>query len=84
MKTLVGYDRHGTALHFGDYVIYDPGYKVEIGRVTGSRDDETIFVCYHSGDTAAATSLSRVRKIENQYVIQSTSLGGGRFDQQTD
>ncbi len=81
MSSIVGYDKHGNALYSGDYVIYDSGYQVEIGRVTSSRGNETIFVCYHSGDTAAATALSMVQKIENQYVILSTSLGGGRFDQ---
>lgn len=84
MNAIIGYDRDGNCLHRGDYVIFDPGYKVEIGRVSSSRNGKTVFICYHGGDTAAATDQTLIRKIENQYVIESTSLGGGRFDEQTD
>lgn len=80
MSAIIGYDRYGNCLYRGDYVIFDPGYKVEIGRVSSYRDAKTVFVYYHSGDTAEATAQSLIRKIENQYVIQSTSLGGGIFD----
>lgn len=40
---------------FGDWVVYDPGYKEpEIGRVTEDRGDSA-FVCYHTGCTASST-----------------------------
>ena len=40
---------------FGDWVVYDPGYKdPEIGRVTEDKG-ESAFVCYHAGCTAAST-----------------------------
>lgn len=81
MKIIVGYDKHGNALHSGDYVVYDPGYKeVEIGRVSSCRNDRSVFVCYHAGDSAAATDQSMIRKISNQEMILLTALGGNQFD----
>lgn len=46
---------------FGDWVVYDPGYKEpEIGRVTEDRGDSA-FVCYHTGCTASSTYKRSLR-----------------------
>ena len=41
---------------FGDWVVYDPGYKQQFGRVTEVRG-ESAFVCDGWGCTAASTPL---------------------------
>lgn len=46
--------------NFGDWVVYDPGCKQEIGRVTECRETSA-FVCYHQGCTAASTPLEHLR-----------------------
>lgn len=48
--------------NYGDWVIYDPGYKTEIGRVT---EDKGTFVgaCYHLGCTAAFTNREYLRPV---------------------
>lgn len=38
------------AYRFGDLVVYDPGHKRDIGRVTECRK-ESAFVCYGLGCT---------------------------------
>lgn len=37
---------------FGDWVVYDPGYKQQIGRVTECRE-HSAFACYSLGCTKA-------------------------------
>lgn len=39
-------DNHQPAFSFGDWVVYDPGYKQEIGRVTEDKG-KLVSVCYH-------------------------------------
>ena len=59
----------------GDLIIYQCGESFQIGRIkrltTGGA-----FVWYHEGDTAARTPFDSMHKLENAYVIQSTTLGG--------
>lgn len=64
----------------GDYVVYlkyEAG--VEIGRVAKVTKDGA-FVCYHLGETAALTPFDKLAIIHNDYVINKTGLGGGRFE----
>lgn len=70
-----------TTFEFGDYVVYDNGYKTEIGRVA-SCNDEKAFVCYHAGCTAASTSKSMLRKAtEDEIKSVDVSIGHHRFDE---
>lgn len=63
----------------GDYVVYQGSQGLELGRVASVGDDETYFVCFHSGCTSAATPETKLEPIINSYVIQKTSLGYNRF-----
>ena len=62
----------------GEYVIYQNGDQYEIGRIKRLCEDGA-FVCYHEGETAAATPYDRMHKLLNRYVIKDTSLGGKVF-----
>lgn len=66
---------------FGDWVVYDPGYKEpEIGRVTEDRG-ESAFVCYHTGCTAASTYKRSLRRAtEAEILAASGGIGHHRFD----
>lgn len=63
---------------FGDYVVYD---NHELGRVARCMGD-TVFVCYHSGCTAAATTASMLRLASSTEIsqYQGEPLGYHRFD----
>ena len=59
----------------GQYIIYQNVSRFEIGKIkrltpTGA------FVWYSSGDTAAKTPYDCMHPLENEYVIEKTSLGG--------
>ena len=62
------------------YVVYVNGDRFEIGRVVRVCEDGA-FVCYHEGETAAKTPFDCMHRLMNEYVIKSTTLGGGRFDE---
>ena len=65
---------------FGDWVVYDPGDKQEIGRVTECRD-KSVFVCYTQGCTAASTPLEYLRPATRAEVEKaSAGIGFHRFD----
>ena len=65
---------------FGDWVVYDPGYKKEIGRVTECRE-LSAFVCYHHGCTAASTPLEHLRPATDAEIAQAPAgIGFHRFD----
>ena len=69
------------SFEFGDWVVYDTGYKMEIGRVTECRDDYA-FVCYHQGCTAAATPLEHLRPAKRGEIENADkSIGFHRFDE---
>lgn len=66
---------------FGDWVIYDPGYKQEIGRVTKC-GKASAFVCYSCGCTAAATPLEYLRPATDAEIADApTGIGFHRFDE---
>lgn len=50
-------------------------YKVEIGRIKKLCVDGA-FVYYHSGDTESKTNYSDLYKLNNEYSIVLTNLGG--------
>lgn len=65
---------------FGDWVVYDPGYKQEIGRVTEC-GESSAFVCYTSGCTAASTPLEYLRPATEQEIdCADKGIGFHRFD----
>ena len=65
---------------FGDWVVYDPGYKQEIGRVTECRE-LSAFVCYHQGCTAAPTLLKHLRPASDAEIAKAPGgIGFHRFD----
>lgn len=59
----------------GEYIIYVNGDRYEIGKIKRIVRDGA-FVWYSSGDTAAKTPFDCMHKLENEYVICETSLGG--------
>lgn len=65
----------------GEYIIYQNGDRYELGRIASLREDGA-FVCYHEGETAAATPYSTMHKLTNGYTIKETTIGGERFNEQ--
>ena len=64
----------------GDWVVYDPGYKQEIGRVTECYEDKA-YVCYHQGCTSASTPLKYLRLATDDEIAQAPEgIGYHRFD----
>lgn len=61
----------------GDMITYQNGERFEVGTIKKIRDDETVFVWYTTGDTAAATNVSDIKmfsqgdllKVSNQYAF---------------
>lgn len=49
----------------GQLVVYDPGYKIELGKVKRMNDlnPDTAYVWYHEGDTAVCTNVSKLYPI---------------------
>ncbi len=66
---------------FGDWVVYDPGYKgPEIGKVTEDKGDSAL-VCYHTGCTAASTDKRHLRRAtEAEIQAAPGGIGHHRFD----
>ena len=64
--------------HVGQYVVYRNGEKYELGRIA-SLKQQCAFVCYHEGETAAATPYHTIHPLKNAYTIKSTTLVGDRF-----
>lgn len=54
----------------GMLVIYDPGYKCELGKVKriNPRDNTTAFVWYHLCDTTACTKIKDLYPINERFV----------------
>lgn len=45
-------------IEVGSWVVYNPGYRIELGRVAKISDDGTkAFVCYSQGCTSASTEI---------------------------
>lgn len=59
----------------GMLVIYDPGYKVEFGKVKRLNGDGTkAFVWYHCGDTAACTRIEDLYPVEKEFVLKHKDM----------
>ena len=66
--------------NFGDWVVYDPGYKQEIGRVAECRE-RSAFVCYDFGCTARSTPLEYLRPATDAEGARAhAGIGFHRFD----
>lgn len=69
---------------FGDWVVYDPGYKKEIGRVAKvSPNGKSVWVCYHEGCTAASTPVEYLSPYNPEVHTDLTpndKIGFHRFD----
>ena len=64
----------------GEFVLYRNGDRCELGRVLSNRDPRTVFVCYSAGETAAATPVRCLSKLENLWDgCGPMDLGGARF-----
>lgn len=71
-----------TVFERGDWVVHDPGYKREVGRVLRV-GEKCAFVCYSSGCTAAATPLGMLRPYDparDRDLARDPSIGHHRFD----
>lgn len=65
---------------FGDYVVYDPGYVREIGRVTKCVG-KNVFVCYTQGCTASCTPIEYLRHATDFEIASAQNgIGFHRFD----
>ena len=66
----------------GDYVMYEPGYKWKLGRVTSTNvQTGNAFVCFTEGCTAACTSMKDLRLATPEEVKANTvRFGFNRFD----
>lgn len=69
---------------FGDYVVYDPGYTVEVGRfVSYGKDSTSSFVCFSEGCTASSTPSKFLKPLDRSEYLDlkvSPYLGYHRFD----
>jgi len=63
----------------GEYCIYINGSRYEIGRVKSVSEDGC-FVAYHEGETGAKTPFDLMHKLQNDYTIKKTTLGGDFFN----
>lgn len=66
---------------YGDYVVYDPGYKdPEIGRVTGISGTGW-FVCFDMGCTSKSTPAGLLRPATpDEIAAAPAGIGYHRFD----
>ena len=65
---------------FGDWVVYDPGYAQQIGRVTKCVG-KSAFVCYSTGCTAALTPPKYLRPATEDEIAQADkAIGYNRFN----
>ena len=68
----------------GQLVVYDPGYKIELGRVKRLNDRKpgTAFVWYH-GDTATCTNVAKLYPIslETAYEMRDIFENAYAFDE---
>ena len=62
----------------GELFIYVNGDRYELGKVKRPNNTSDGYFCwYHLGETAANTPTSCMHKLQNAYVIDGESLGGG-------
>lgn len=69
----------------GQLVVYDPGYKIELGKVKRLNDKkpDTAFVWYGSGDTAACTNIAKLYPIslETAYELRDVFENAYAFNE---
>lgn len=66
--------------NFGDWVVYDPGYKQETGRVALDAGEKA-HVCYDMGCTASCTPKQYLRHAtEEEIKAAPDGIGLHRFD----
>lgn len=53
----------------GEIVLYQNGTRFELGVIKSFNSQGKPFVLYHTGDTAACTSLMHLHKIANNYAF---------------
>lgn len=51
----------------GEIFVYTNGESWQLGVVKSKRDDSVYFCYYHTGDTASATPVFNMHKLENAY-----------------
>lgn len=54
----------------GQFVIYEGFNKLMIGKIKSIKDNNSAYVWYHIGDTAALTNLNLLKPIINDYCIE--------------
>lgn len=65
----------------GQLVIYDPGYKCEVGKVKRINPyfENKAFVWYHTGDTAACTDMNDLYPIDVRFAREHADLFENRY-----
>lgn len=59
----------------GTLVVYDSGYKVDIGKVKRlNKDGSRAFVWYDVGDTATCTNINDLYPVSEQYALEHKGL----------
>lgn len=60
----------------GTLVVYDPGYKLELGKVKriNPHDENKVFVWYHSGDTAACTNMENLYPVTEEFALKHKDM----------
>ena len=53
----------------GELFVYTNDDSWQLGVVKSQRDDYTYFCYYHPGDTASATPVTHMHKLENAYYL---------------
>ena len=54
----------------GQLVIYEGAKGYEIGKIKKIKDNNSAWIWYHSGDTAALTDFSLIRPLLNDYCAE--------------
>lgn len=60
--------------YVGEPIIYRNGDNYELGIIKRINDDNTAFVYYHTGDTAANTRFEDMHHIRNLYAFNIKRL----------
>lgn len=65
----------------GMLVMYDPGYKCELGKVKrlNPYDENKAFVWYHTGDTAACTNMKDLYPIDERFARNHADMFENKY-----
>ena len=65
----------------GQLVMYDPGYKCEVGKVKRINPyfEDKAFVWYHTGDTAACTNMDDLYPIDERFAREHADLFENKY-----